>query len=194
MVMILENRGVKKDSFMTLQEAAVAEARTIDDSLTNFKQLLKSHQLGGSYRLESLVSRVMDIGLDIGPGNPEQRIENTFWSRLRHFAMTHVLRDIKHGARISIPSSFHLVGVADEGPAYMGQAGFENVYTLGPNKIHSEVANIFVFDSSLTYTLVCVQQPDDPEPTWLKGSCTISRSPVVHPGDSACQAYANLSS
>lgn len=144
MVMILEDRGVKKESFMTLQEAAVADARTIDDSLIKFQSLLKKHQLGGSYRLESLVSRVMGIGLDIGPGNPEQRIENPFWSRLRHFAMTHVLRDIKHGARIPIPQSYHLVGVADEGPAYVGQSGFENVYTLGPNKIYGKVAKTFV--------------------------------------------------
>ena len=30
----------------------------------------------------------------------------------------------------------------------------------------------------------CVQERDE-EKKWLKGSCTISRSPVVHPGDSA---------
>ncbi|KAF7980169.1 hypothetical protein HWV62_39639 [Athelia sp. TMB] len=164
MVMIMEDRGVKKDSFMTLQDAAVADARTIDDSLLKFKQVLKSHQLGGSYRLDSLVYHIMNIGLDIGPGNPEQRIENSFWSRLRHFAMTHVLRDIKHGARIPIPKSFLLVGVADEGPAYAGKPGFEKLFTLQPGKIYGK-------------------QPDDPEPQWLKGSCTISRSPVVHPGD-----------
>ena len=150
MVMIMEDRGVKKDSFMTLQDAAVADARTIDDSLPKFKQVLRSHQLGGSYRLDSLVYHIMNIGLDIGPGNPEQRIDNSFWSRLRHFAMTHVLRDIKHGARIPIPKSFLLVGVADEGPAYIGKPGFENVFTLPPGKIYGKVTSNPVLVTKLT--------------------------------------------
>jgi hypothetical protein len=29
----------------------------------------------------------------------------------------------------------------------------------------------------------CVQNPDDAEPTWIKGTCFLYRSPVVHPGD-----------
>lgn len=149
MVMIMEDRGVKKDSFMALQEAAVADARTIHDSLTKFKQVLKGHKLGGSYRLDSLVYRIIEIGLDIGPGNPEQGIDNAFWSHLRHFAMTHVLRDIKHGARIPIPKSYHLVGVADEGPTYAGQPGFENMFTLTQGKIYSEVSSTGVIDSKL---------------------------------------------
>lgn len=31
--------------------------------------------------------------------------------------------------------------------------------------------------------LVCVQSPTEKEPTWLTGNASISRSPVVHPGD-----------
>jgi hypothetical protein len=31
---------------------------------------------------------------------------------------------------------------------------------------------------------VCVQQSPDVDPIWLRGPCTISRSPVAHPGDS----------
>jgi hypothetical protein len=30
----------------------------------------------------------------------------------------------------------------------------------------------------------CIQNPGDSEPVWLVGACTISRSPIVHPGDS----------
>lgn len=29
----------------------------------------------------------------------------------------------------------------------------------------------------------CIQKNYDPEPTWLEGSVSISRSPVAHPGD-----------
>lgn len=149
MVMIMEDRGVKKDSFMTLQDTAVADARTIHDSLTKFKQLLKGHQLGGSYRMDSLVFRLMGIGLDIGPGPSEQRIDSLFWSRLRHFAMTHVLRDIKHGARIPIPRSYLLVGVADEGPAYAGKPGFEKVFSLPPGKIYGKLLGTHIFSQKI---------------------------------------------
>jgi len=135
MVMILEDRGVTKESFMTLQDIAVAEARTIDDSLVQFRRVLKAHSLGGGYRLDWILERLMKLGLDLKCRNPEQRLDNAFLGRVRHFAMTHVLRDIKHGARIPIPKSWLLVGVADEGPAYV-TAGYENVYQLQKGKIY----------------------------------------------------------
>jgi RNA-dependent RNA polymerase len=48
--------------------------------------------------------------------------------------MNDVLRDIKHSARIPIPESYLLVGVADEGPAYK-KAGLTNVYILPEGNI-----------------------------------------------------------
>jgi RNA-dependent RNA polymerase len=183
--MILEDRGVTKESFMALQEIAVANARTIDDSLVQFRQVLKAHSLGGGFRLDFILDQLMKLGLDLKLRNSEQRLDNAFLGRLRHFAMTHVLRDIKHGARIPIPKSWLLVGVADEGPAY-ASAGYKNVYELPKGKIYGKItlSTLRCKPQPNYFCLVCVQEPDDEKPTWLRGSCTISRSPVVHPGDS----------
>lgn len=65
------------------------------------------------------------------------RLNNPFFERALQFAKNHVLRDIKHGARIPIPDGHHLVGVADEGPAYKA-AGHENVYCLPESHIYGE--------------------------------------------------------
>jgi RNA-dependent RNA polymerase len=140
MVMVLEDRGVKKYSFMALQDMAVADARTIDDSLLQFQRVLKAHSLGGGFRLDFILDQLMKLGLDLKSRDPEQTLDNVFLGRVRHFAMTHVLRDIKHGARIPIPNSWLLVGVADEGPAYVN-AGYENVYVLKKGKIYGNTSS-----------------------------------------------------
>jgi RNA-dependent RNA polymerase len=165
LIMVLEDRSVKKEDFITLQESAVADARMIDDSIEQFRKILNSHSLGTGFHLSFLMKRLNDLRLDLRSPNPAQTIDNAFFARLRRVAMNHVLRDIKHSARIPVPKSYQLVGIADEGPAYQNM-GYENVYVLPPNKIYA-----------------CIQNPGDEEPTWLKGQCMISRSPVVHPGD-----------
>lgn len=134
MIMILEDRGVKKESFMQIQDAAVADARTVHDSLGQFQKILKPHHLGASYRLDYIVDHLIKLGLDIRSKDPNRKLEDAFFYRLQKFAMTHVLRDIKHGARFPIPKSYLLVGVADEGPAYE-KAGYKNVYCLPEGKI-----------------------------------------------------------
>lgn len=40
----------------------------------------------------------------------------------------------------------------------------------------------------------CVQVSEDSEPDWLYGTCTISRSPVVHVGDSSLHSSKATSS
>lgn len=85
-------------------------------------------------------------------------------------SMNHSLREMKFKARIPVPRSYQLVGVADEGHAYIKEgARPDKVFTLGEKQIH-----------------VCVQESTDKEPEYLKGACLISRSPVIHPGDIQC--------
>lgn len=137
MIMILEDRGVKMKDFMALQDMAVADARTIHDSLAQFRKVLRAHSLGSSYRLDFVIDQLAKLGLELNHLDHERRLSNAFLTRVRHFAMTHVLRDIKHGARIPIPKSYLLVGVADEGPAYVN-AGHKNVFVLPEGKIYGE--------------------------------------------------------
>ncbi|KAG6916647.1 hypothetical protein DXG01_005933 [Tephrocybe rancida] len=165
LIMILEDLGVRMDSFVELQEMAVAEARTINDSSGQFRNVLDAHGLGRPYRLSYLLRRIEDLKLELHPRYQTPGFDNSFFQQLRQVAMMDVLRDIKHSARIPIPESYLLVGVADEGPAYK-VAGAENVYTLPEGHI-----------------FVCIHDKPEEAPRWLEGSCSISRSPVVHPGD-----------
>nr|GAT54624.1 calcium:hydrogen antiporter [Mycena chlorophos] len=165
LVMALEDRHVRQEAFMKLQDFAIADARTIDDGIMQFRNFLRNHSLGSPYRLSFILERLEKLGLDLKPTLRMPGIDNPWFSELRQVSMNNVLRDIKHGARIPIPESHLLVGIADEGPAYK-KRGLENVYELPPGKIYA-----------------CVQRPEDDKPTWLTGSCTISRSPIVHLGD-----------
>ncbi|KAG6854694.1 hypothetical protein C0991_002405 [Blastosporella zonata] len=169
LIMILEDLGVRMNSFVELQEIAVAEARTINDSSQQFRNVLDSHGLGRPYRLSHLLKRIEDLGLELNPRQNVPGFDDKFFRQLRQVSMMDILRDIKHSARIPIPESYTLVGVADEGPAYQ-EAGMDNVYTL-------PVGHIFGLYKA------CVQSSPDKEPRWLEGSCSILRSPVVHPGD-----------
>ncbi|GLB34759.1 putative RNA polymerase [Lyophyllum shimeji] len=165
LIMILEDLGVKMEAFVHLQEQAVADARTINVSSEQFRAVLDSHGLGRPYRLSHLLRKVEESGLALHPQNREPGFDNPFLRQMRQVCMLDVLREIKHSARIPIPESYLLVGLADEGPAYK-QAGMENVYMLPEGHIFA-----------------CIQKSPDADPVWLEGSCSISRSPVVHPGD-----------
>ncbi|KAJ7256500.1 RNA dependent RNA polymerase-domain-containing protein [Mycena haematopus] len=164
LVMALEDRGVRKVAFSKLQDNAVAAARTIHDSISQFRAVLRDHSLGNNFRLSFLLQKLEAMGLDLRSKHRIPGVDNEFLRQIRQVAENAVLRDIKHSARIPIPESYLLVGVSDEGPAYK-KAGYSNVYELPPGKIYA-----------------CIHRQDE-EPIWLQGSCTISRSPIIHLGD-----------
>jgi RNA-dependent RNA polymerase len=137
--MLLEDVGVRKESLLHLQRLAIERARTIDDSISQFIDVLASHSLGSGYRLRHTMARLQDrYNMDFKPERPQTiSMDNPFFSQLRQVAMNDVLRDIKHSARILVPESYLLVGVADEGPAYEA-AGYPNVYKLPESYIYGE--------------------------------------------------------
>ncbi|KAF8844823.1 RdRP-domain-containing protein [Paxillus ammoniavirescens] len=165
LVTVLEDRGAPKGAFLKLQEDAVAKARMAHDSAALFAELLQSHHLCFNYRLGAILRRLNTLGLELKPNHLQQPLDTPFFAQLRACAINHVLRGVKHDARIPIPNSHMFVGVADEGPAYVTK-GLKNVFCLPQGKIFA-----------------CVQRPEDEKPKYLKGMCLISRSPVIHPGD-----------
>lgn len=183
--MVLEDVGVRKEAFQELQDNAVADAKTIDESISKFYDVLTSHHLGSSYRLREILCHLRDdFNMDITSNGKTVAMDTPFLRQVRQVAMTDILRDIKHSARIPVPSSYLLVGIADEGPAYVAE-GHENVFCLSVGEVYGKYkyAAPFSFDRSMNLFLVCVQRPSEKEPTWLTGNASISRSPVVHPGD-----------
>ncbi|OCH86893.1 RdRP-domain-containing protein [Obba rivulosa] len=165
LVTVLEDRGVEKEAFLKLQERTKAEIYTATDTILQAINVLKANSLGNSFKLSFIFQGLKTIGMGMPHERHVQVLEDPFFDRLLQYAQNYILRGIKHDARIPIPDSYLLVGVADEGPAYEAE-GYKNVYTLPEGHIFA-----------------CVQHPDDPEPTYLRGSVAITRSPTIHPGD-----------
>ncbi|KAL0581139.1 hypothetical protein V5O48_000928 [Marasmius crinis-equi] len=170
LVTILEGRGVRKEAFLDLLDDAVADVYSVDDSLKKSYDFMRNHSLGTTYNLFWMLQRLEKLDCYIGkeeerPSKRHVNIDYPFFKQLREVARMHVLREIKHDARIPIPDSHLLVGVADEGPVYE-KDGHKDVYVLPEGHIYA-----------------CIQRPGEEEPTYIEGNCTISRSPVAHPGD-----------
>ena len=118
-VMALEDLGVRKQAFMDLQEAAKRRIYLAGDSLPMFASLLKSHGLGDKFRLAFVLEQLFKLGLDFKDYFHIEAIGSAFLGRLVRGSMNHSLREVKFKARIPVPHSYQLVGVADEGQAYI---------------------------------------------------------------------------
>jgi hypothetical protein len=136
--MTLEDRGVDKEAFIELQERAKAWINFSLYSLEHFSQLLKEHNLGGNFHLAFILEQLNKLGLTFEDDTDKKAIGCAFFERLLRFSINHSLREIKFKARIPVPESYQLVGIADEGQAYIeeGIANKDDVYTLGPGRIY----------------------------------------------------------
>ncbi|CCM00938.1 uncharacterized protein FIBRA_02985 [Fibroporia radiculosa] len=147
LIMLLEGLGVPYSTFQALQDAAVQNAQDSVESLSSSARLLEAHGLGTSFRLTSTMLSLHRLGL--GPLH-----EDIFWQQMMDFAVNHVLRELKHHARIPVPDGWTLVGVAD---------------------VHGFLNEGEIF--------ACVHPQDSSVPIYLEGPTLISRSPTIHPGD-----------
>jgi RNA-dependent RNA polymerase len=135
--MALEDLGVKKDTFIDLQEETKNDIYTGEDSLMNFSKLLEHYYLGGRFHLGFILEQLFKLGLDFKDGTDKKAIKNPFFERLLRFSVHHSLREVKYKARIRVPRSYQLVGVADEGIAYINDGVNEDdVFTLKPGQIY----------------------------------------------------------
>lgn len=149
LIMLLEGLGVPYEVFQELQDEAEQDAKTSVESLERSARLLEGHGLGVSYRMTSTMLSLHKLGL--GPLN-----HDPFWRIMMDFAINHVLRELKHHARIPVhgKDSWTLVGVAD---------------------VHGYLRHGEVF--------ACVDSPNESGLIYLEGPILISRSPTIHPGD-----------
>jgi RNA-dependent RNA polymerase len=135
--MALEDLGVERDTFMDLQEKAKAEIYLAGDSLNNFLKLLKNHGLGYKFHLSFILEQLIKLKLDFKHSTDKTAIKSVFFERLLRFSIHHSLREVKFKARIPVPDSYQLVGVADEGRAYIQEGVDEDrVFTLKPDTIY----------------------------------------------------------
>jgi RNA-dependent RNA polymerase len=147
LIMLLEGLGIPYDVFQTLQDAAVQDVSEAAGSLEKAAKTIDQFGLATSYRLSSTLQHLAKLGLtpsDLGD----------FYDQMLTFAVHHILRDLKHHARIPVHEGYTLVGVAD---------------------IHRYLREGEVF--------ACVTIPETDSIRYLEGPVLVSRSPVIHPGD-----------
>ncbi|KAG9009177.1 hypothetical protein FRB93_005673 [Tulasnella sp. JGI-2019a] len=154
LVMILETLGVPAKVFIDLQDEAVDDIETATQSLRDCAtHLLDMHGCGTSFRLSSVFLSLSKLGIGLRDEAPLHVLNDEFINRAIEFAANHVLRVIKHKARIPVKGSCTLVGVAD---------------------IHGYLAPDEVF--------VCIKERDKAT-RYLEGMVLVTRSPQAHPGD-----------
>lgn len=146
LIMLLEGLGVPYEVFHDFQEQAVSATKGATATLGGAARLLETHGLGASFRLPSTMQSLAKLGLDSVYDDP-------FYTQLLKVGVYHILRDLKHHARIPIPDAWTLVGVAD---------------------VHNHLKEGEVFACVKHHTQGII---------FLEGPVLISRSPTIHPGD-----------
>lgn len=147
LIMLLEGLGVQYEVFKRLQDDAVRHVEESRRSMETSARLLETHGLGSSFRLPSVFLSLHKLGV-------EPLMQDEFWRQMMDFAINHVLRELKHHARIPVPDGWTLVGVAD---------------------VHGFLQEGEIF--------ACVMSSEYDQPLYLEGPTLISRSPTIHPGD-----------
>ena len=104
LITVLSGLGVEYKTFKFYQDMAVREAQDASKDLERASRMLESFGLSASYRLPSIMLHLHKLGVKM----PTER----FYHNMMEFATNHVLRELKHHARIPIPG-WTLVGVVD---------------------------------------------------------------------------------
>ena len=153
-IVVLEDRKVHPDVFLKIQDDALADVEGAQESLATACRFLVANGLGWGFSLRYILEQLGKLGLDLkkrpeiaridddpdDDSDPQRMVlNNKFLLNTLKFAEFHVLRDIKHRARIPVRDSHVLVGVADEGPEYRGRGikkiNEQRVYCLTGNDI-----------------------------------------------------------
>ncbi|KAK0202972.1 RNA-dependent RNA polymerase [Desarmillaria ectypa] len=156
LIALLEHHKVPNKSFKDLQDRVIDEARQIKRSLDAAATTFAHHGLGASFHLESPfrnMARTLQVELSEYIDS-ESGIHYDLLTTVIAYASTHILKGIKHHARIRIPGSYTLIGVSDEWDC------------LKEGEIYATI-----FD------------PRTNERVAVKGRILITRSPQIHPGD-----------
>ena len=116
------------------------EVITATDHMKDIVELLRKHGLGNVFGLRWTLARLEEAGVGLRREMSQAKfpMDNDFIKRLFKYAQTHILHEIKHDARIKIEKAHQLVGVVDEGPAYVA-AGYDDVYCLPEGHIYGKI-------------------------------------------------------
>lgn len=101
----MQTNGVPAQVFIDLQDRAVhdIEMATMDLQECATK-LLDAHGCGTSYRLSSIFVNLHKLGIGLKDEKLDITLDDPFINRAIGFVSNHILRDVKHKARIPVPS------------------------------------------------------------------------------------------
>ncbi|KAG8901071.1 hypothetical protein FRC00_009255 [Tulasnella sp. 408] len=145
--MLLETLGVKHSAFIRLQDKAIETAKAALKDPDVSADLMKMYDLGEAFELPNLLRKLSRYRLQ------DLQSRDPFVRKLLSFSLYHIKREIKYHARIPVPGSWTVVGVADA---------------------HEQLEDGEIF--------ACIHQQGK-DPIYLEGTILICRSPTVHPGD-----------
>ena len=167
LVTILEGLGVSKENFIYLLKNEIEEVYNSHKSTNNLVKILRKHSFGTSFRFTTLLSRLSNkYGLDIDTENPMRCIRTDFINNIISCYTNFIFRGFKYRCRIPVPNSWTLVGIADEGPAYISQKRYKacDVFTLRKGQIYGMInliniyfKNLLLITSQLVYKIARIR-------------------------------------
>jgi len=172
--MLLENNGVKSQVFLKYQRAAAKEAQECLISVTGLCRTLERYSLGSSYAASSLLRILNDHKIfDLDDLSTMQFGIPGFIRRFAQLVHVHVLRELKHHARIPVPNAWTLVGVADE----WDMLNENEVYGGSP-----PTGDVSTYACLLMYVDVHSVRPGKrPKRTYLVGGFSVDLTEPDHP-------------
>lgn len=151
LIKILEDLAIPFSTFLHLQRDVVKDVEQSKTSLSGSAKLLDRLSLGANSNVARTFRAIAKLlKIDVVGRNG---LEDSLISAIVNLAVVESFREIKFKARIPLPGSWTLVGIADE-DSYL------------------EEGEIYA----------CVQERGK-ERVYLSGEVAISRSPWIHPGD-----------
>ncbi|KAG8912062.1 hypothetical protein FRC01_005314, partial [Tulasnella sp. 417] len=116
LIMILETLGVPADVFLGLQRAAIRDVEAATESFSGCAEFLDINGCGTSYHISSVFLHLTRLGLTLGGQGPTA-VRDGFLNRSIRFAKHHVLREMKHKARIPVKGDVQFVEAIGKPPA-----------------------------------------------------------------------------
>ena len=100
--------GVPSSAFLAIQNQAVQVAQHAAKTLVGSSGFLDGSDCGKSFRLSWIFMNLRRIGLELESADIQSDyvLQSPFITRAIEFAVAHVLRDIKHKARIPVPGMY----------------------------------------------------------------------------------------
>jgi RNA-dependent RNA polymerase len=129
--MALEGLGIQAEALMDIQDSVKARISSASDSLEDITGLLKAYSIGESFHLAFILDQLNKLGLGPRDTFDKMAFRNAFLGRLLRHSAHHMLRELKYKTQMPVFRSYQLVGVADEGQAYIREGvDPDTVFTL----------------------------------------------------------------